>query len=550
MMEDRLAAVFVGAEIEDNLAIRTLAGAVRAAGMPAGFARFNSRDEIPAVVDRVVADGPALVGLSMAFQHRAPEFLALAEALRARGYGGHICAGGHVATVMAGTVLSSCAAVDTALGHEAEDGIVRLLRADGDRGAWGGIPALAWRDEAGVVRCNPPAPVPRDLDVLPLPVRDTPLHRHLGLPFAPLAGSRGCYGSCRFCAICTFHRLRPGPRLRFRTPGHVAREMAGLYHEHGARIFCFHDETMLLPRPAQSLRRLGELADHLRRLGVGRIAVIGKARPDALEPGLLGELRERLGLMRLYVGIENWSANGLLHLGRGVGPEVAVRALEACRATGVYGCYNLLLFEPEATLADVEDNLAGMERFGDVPVNFCRAEAYAGTALWTDLQRAGRLRSDGFATDYTLADPLVERLFQIVRQAFRDRNFSADGLANMAMGFGYERQLLRHFVPGPDPRLDPLLREVDALIVAIGADTRRHLGKALGWVREHPGASAAEASEVTYELASEINFGGVALQERVFELRAEMNGFARTSAAFRENAALGGPAVGSLGGAR
>ncbi|MBI5486348.1 MAG: radical SAM protein [Deltaproteobacteria bacterium] len=548
-MEGRLAAVFVGAEIEDNLAIRTLAGAVRAAGMAAGFVRFNSRDEIPAVVDRVVSDGPALVGLSMAFQHRAPEFLALAEALRARGYGGHICAGGHVATVMAGTVLSSCPAVDTALGHEAEDGIVRLLRATGDRAAWSDIPALAWRDDAGAVRRNAPAPARRDLDALPLPVRDTPLHRHLGLPFAPLAASRGCYGSCRFCAICTFHRLRPGPRLRFRTPGHVAREMAALYHEHGARIFCFHDETMLLPRPAQSLRRLGELADHLRRLGVGRIAVIGKARPDALEPALLGELRERLGLMRLYVGIENWSANGLSHLGRGVTPAIAARALEACRSTGVYGCYNLLLFEPDTTLGDLDDNLAGMERFADVPVNFCRAEAYAGTALWTDLRQSGRLRSDGFATDYTLADPAVERLFQIVRQAFRDRNFSADGLANMTMGFGYERQLLRHFVSGPDPRLEALLREVDAVIVEIGVDTRGHLAKAVGWVREHPVASAAEAAELTFELASEINFGGVRLQERVFELRAEMNRFARTSAAFRESAALGGPAGAFLGGA-
>ena len=170
-MTERPAAVFVGAEIEDNLAIRTLAGAVRAAGMPAGYVRFNSRDEIPATVERILADDPALVGLSMAFQHRAPEFLDLARALRARGYGGHICAGGHVGTVMSAVVLSSCPAVDTTLGHEAEDSIVRLLRALGDRAAWTDVPALAWRDESGKVRANPPAPAPRDLDPLPLPVR-------------------------------------------------------------------------------------------------------------------------------------------------------------------------------------------------------------------------------------------------------------------------------------------------------------------------------------------------------------------------------------------
>jgi radical SAM superfamily enzyme YgiQ (UPF0313 family) len=530
---ERPDAIFVGAELEDNLSIRTLAAAVRAAGRSASTERFDGAADVARVAGRIVAQRPALVGLSMAFQHRAAEFVGLAAALRAQGYRGHICAGGHVPTVMPEEVLAS-GAVDTVLAHEAEEGIVRLLGALGDRAAWPAIPALGWRGDDGALRFNPPAPARRDLDAFPLPVRETPLRKHLGLPFVPLWGSRGCYGSCSFCAISTFHKLRPGPRLRFRSPDSVAAEMATLYHELGARIFCLHDETMLLPRPAQSRERLDALAAGLRARGVGRIAVVGKARPDAIEPGLLGHLRESLGLMRLYVGIENWSPAGLAHLGRGVTAEENARALEACRAEGVYGCYNLLIFEPETTLEDLEDNVRGMGRFPDIPVNFCRAEAYAGTPLWTRLREQGRLRAEGFATDYTLQDPQARLAFRIVREAFRDRNFAADGLANMTMSFGYERQLLRHFLPAGERGLAELVAEVDALILEINGDTRDRLARVLEFVRSPASADAAAVAATTFELATEINLGGAVLQERLIDLRRAMNLLAERSGAWRE----------------
>jgi hypothetical protein len=291
---------------------------------------------------------------------------------------------------------------------------------------------------------------------------------------------------------------------------------------------------MFLPRPAQTLERLDAIAAGLRSRGVGRIAVVGKARPDAIEPGLLGHLRESLGLMRLYVGIENWSAAGLAHLGRGVDAGQNARALEACRAEGVYGCYNLLIFEPETTLEDLADNVRGMERFPDIPVNFCRAEAYAGTPLWTDLKQQGRLRTEGFATDYTLLDPQARLAFRIVREAFRDRNFAADGLANMTMSFGYERQLLLHFLPAGERRLEELVAEVDALILEINGDTRGKLARVVEFVRSPAAADPAAVGSFTFELATETNLGGAALQERLIDLRREMSLLAEQSRAWRE----------------
>jgi hypothetical protein len=155
-----------------------------------------------------------------------------------------------------------------------------------------------------------------------------------------------------------------------------------------------------------------------------------------------------------------------------------------------------------------------------------------------DLQQAGRLRTDGFATDYTIADPRAQRLFKIARQVFRDRNFAPDGLGNVVMSLGYERQLLLHFLPGPDPRADELVHEADELSAAIGRDTRRHLAEAIRFVRtaEHPSATAV--AEFTFELATSVNLSGTPLLERLLDLRQEMTRYAETRSAFGATAAL------------
>jgi len=53
--------------------------------------------------------------------------------------------------------------------------------------------------------------------------------------------------------------------------------------------------------------------------------------------------------VRLYVGVENTSEGGSVHLNRRVDVEQVGRALDACRDAGIFTCYNLLLFEPQAT---------------------------------------------------------------------------------------------------------------------------------------------------------------------------------------------------------
>lgn len=90
---------------------------------------------------------------------------------------------------------------------------------------------IAFRDEEGVPRVNPPRPPIKDLDTLPLPARDLiDMDRYLdtwradnGYSSMTIATSRGCPYGCEWCQD-TVH----GAGFRQRSPESVAAEMKQL----------------------------------------------------------------------------------------------------------------------------------------------------------------------------------------------------------------------------------------------------------------------------------------------------------------------------------
>src|SRR5215213_2401747 len=97
---------FVGADLEENLGIGILAAVAERSGHGAGIVPFNDVTEIERVVTRAMAGDPDVIGLSIQFQHRAPEFLSLSRKLREAGYKGHITCGGQFPTLAFREVLT------------------------------------------------------------------------------------------------------------------------------------------------------------------------------------------------------------------------------------------------------------------------------------------------------------------------------------------------------------------------------------------------------------------------------------------------------------
>jgi len=511
----------VGAECEENLSLRYLAAAARQAGHRPEIVPFNTEDELPTVAKRLLEIDPPFVGLSMAFQHRSREFVELVRALRRGGYRGHICCGGHVPTPAWEEILTWVPEIDTVVRHDGEQTLVELLGALDSPERWPAIHGVCCRDAAGRPVAAPPRRQVDDLDELPFPLRVTPHLEHAGVKFAPLVGSRGCYGDCNYCCINSWHRTSNGKRFRLRSPENLAAEMAYLYHDRDVRIFCFHDDTFFMPRPRDTLKRLGALRAALDRQRVGRVGMVGKCRPDGLDLELLRTAREH-GVFRLYVGVENGSEAGLLHLGRRHDRQSCFRAMELLREAGVFACFNILLFEPECRLEELDETVELLERFSDFPFNFCRTEIYSGSRYERTLREAGRLRGSFLGYSYEIAEPRAELAYRLMSVCFRGRNFSVNGVANVNTGMGYEAAVVRHFYGALG---EPLAREADALIEEINRDTVKRLRELLRFAAECDVDDSAAACDFAEELATAINFRDLELGTRQRDLRQRIKSF-------------------------
>lgn len=440
--------LLVGPEREENLSLRYLSASLLAAGHDATIAAFDSLEDLPKVVKQV--RGVDAVGLSLCFQVRAREFLSLAAALRLFAPRVKIVVGGHYATCAAEDLLAHHPDLNVIVLHEGERTLVELANTSFDQTEFPNIAGLAYRDGNGVRR-SAPRPKLAELDTLPFPDRRGAIRTHAGVPTAYLMGSRGCYSSCDYCCIATLHRVAPGPKFRQRSVENVADEMAALYHDRGVRHFVFHDDNFLVHSISHNHQRLDAFTAAFASRGMGRIGFTIKCRPSEVERSVFEKLA-RMGLLRVFLGIESGSARGLVSIGRhgsGRGREADLAegeaALRLCHELGISIQYTLMCFHPDATAATVRDDLAFFRRHIHHALNFCRVESYAGTPLEARLRAEGRGRGDYLARTYTISDPAIERASQLATRIFRRRCWANDSLMELTIGLDHLAGVLTHF---------------------------------------------------------------------------------------------------------
>ena len=501
--------LLVGAELEENLALRYLGASLRRAGHTPRYASFDGADQTAAVVAEALRSEPGLVGLSSTFQFRAKQFGELAQALRAAGVRAPIVIGGHFPTFAYREMLEAYPAIDAVARHEGEATIVELA----ERRPFASIKGLAFRGEDGVV-VNDARPLAEDLDALPMPDRFGDPQLHLGIPTAFLVGTRGCYGHCTFCCIHAYLDSAGGPKYRMRSPENVADEMAQLRRDRGVRMFVFHDDDFFTRDHVRDLARATALRDALRARDVKDVAIVVKARPDDVDPKVFDVL-EDIGLLRVYLGIESGSTRGLKVLGRGVDMKDNRRALAFLRSRDVYTCFNMLVFDPESTVSSLRESFEFLREVPTVPMNFCRTEIYVGTPLMTKLEREGRLIGDVFGWDYVIRDPRAERAFRIFAKAFLDRNFRCDGLMNTTLGLGYHLHLLRHFYPRA--MSTELRRLADDTTRRVNLDSVSRMLAILDFAESHVADDPAALEDFVADATEEANVAAQRLEAQVRE---------------------------------
>ena len=425
----------IGPNFEENLSLRYLASSLRQAGHCPNLIQFNT----PQDTERAArsARGLPLVGLSLSFQVRAREFFALACRLKRESPDMVIVAGGHFASCAADEILRDNPDIDAIVAHEGERAIVELAQTCSTRPVnFDRILGLVYRRSDGSIVRSPPRPVECNLDGLPEPDRSGPTPLCAGIPTAYMLGSRGCVGSCTYCCVTTLHRLAPGPAFRQRSPERIAEEMSHLYRDKGVRHFVFHDDNFLTPSTSANHRRIDALHHALVCRGVKNLAFTIKCRPCDLDQTVLAKLR-KLGLIRVFLGIETATSEGLGCLGRGHTLDQGERALSLCDDLGISGQFNMLMFHPASTVSTIRSDLAFMRRHRQHPINFGRAEIYAGTPLERRMIDEGRTVGDYLGRSYTLADPVADLAWGLAARVFHDRCWSTASLMQMAIGLDH-----------------------------------------------------------------------------------------------------------------
>jgi anaerobic magnesium-protoporphyrin IX monomethyl ester cyclase len=479
-MNARARVLLVGPQEQENLALGYLGGALETAGHEVHVVGFANRDDGPGVLRAASRQVPDLVGLSMAFQHTIGDFAWLVEALRQAGYRGHLTCGGLVPTFWYQELLADLPGLDTVVRHDGERTLVAMADCLARQQTPCELVGVVWRGPTGIV-VGPIRPPEGHLDRLPWPRRDRVPFSVTGVRTAFMLGSRGCYADCAYCAIGAYVRSSGGARYRLRTPEAMAEEMAFLYRDRGVRAYFLQDDLFVLPHESRALERMQRLRSALDANGVGAVALWVKSRPESLTPKVLEQAKE-LGVVHLFLGIENASDTRLRYLGRSHRAADCRRALELCRQYGIGPSFNLMLFDPESTLDDVGCNLTFAEENLDLPWNVCRTEVYAGTRIFQELRQQGRLQGDYRSHGYRMRDARSEVMFRILRVSLHERALSRDSLLNRLITLAVSWQMLER-VFSPDAVGD-LGVEVGKVMIAAHQDTLVQLRQTLDFVRD------------------------------------------------------------------
>lgn len=458
--------LLAGPDYEENLSLRYLSGSLVSAWHDPILASFNSSADLISVTAE--AQGADIVGLSVCFQSRAKEFLHLAQLIKSRDPRKLIVAGGHYASCAAEPLLANHPEIDIIVIHEGERTLVEIADAMPHlEGRLPQIPGIAYRD-GSQVRFTPSRTTLDDLDALPLPDRRGPIHTIAGVPTSYLMGSRGCYGHCAYCCITTLHQLAPGKHFRQRNVERIADEMSVLYRERGTRQFIFHDDNFLVPSEAFNHARISAFEKALKKRDVENIALVIKCRPADANRKVLRRLKE-LGLVRVFLGVESATELGLSSLERIQSVEDSERALETCSDLDISAQFTLMIFHPDATLDSLRSDAAFMRRFAGNPLNFCRAEIYAGTPLEKRMIAQGRARGNYLAREYSLSDPVADRAWNFSLNLFYTRCWGTGSLMQRTIGLDHTAAVRKRFDHRPKAAL--LCQRVGRWVRSVNLDT-------------------------------------------------------------------------------
>jgi hypothetical protein len=292
------------------------------------------------------------------------------------------------------------------------------------------------------------------------------------------------------------------------------------------------------------LERIDALERALRSKGVRHIGLALKCRPGDVDRQVFRRLRA-MGLLRVFLGIESGTSEGLASIGRRQTVAEQHRALGICEELEISTQYTIILFHPEATPATMLADLAFVRRHLAHPLSFCRAEIYSGTPLEQRMISAGRACGGYLARTYRYTEPKTARVWAMGTDLLRPRCWSQTHLLGQVVRLDHLATVFRDFYDGRD--VDALAADFFALELEINRDTVGLLEELIRACDQYPDAGSPELQARIAEISARERTSRDRFQQRLCDLREALHARAFELVGLPRPGAVGRPVGRGLG---
>lgn len=353
----------------------------------------------------LIYTNPAVIGVSMLDQTKK-KGLDLIRLLRKSGYGGKIVAGGYFPTFHADPLLNNFPEIDVIVRGEGEQTLLELMnhhiaKEPQDKQQINGISYL----HHGQVKHNPPRPLIRNLDDLPLVDRKYALKVLKKKGHLRVSASRGCWGNCSFCDINSFYTQSPGRKWRSRSMIHFVEELKQLKQQTGADYFILNDDNFMT-RGNHNRRRAMELNTELKKRDLFlKFELMG--RVDSMDRYALKALKDA-GLQRMFLGVESFDQAHLQRFNKGTTVRQNLKAIILLKKLKIDCIISVILADAFTRLSDLIKQYVLLfwisrrffnSRDSKISINE-KLEIYRGSALYHQYKKQDLLTDDNWFTGY------------------------------------------------------------------------------------------------------------------------------------------------------
>ncbi|MBI5534267.1 MAG: cobalamin B12-binding domain-containing protein [Deltaproteobacteria bacterium] len=324
-------------------------------------------DEVERTIARLDAD---LFGMSSFTANRRGVGL-VAKCIRAHHPSARIVVGGPHATALARETLSHHPEIDAVAIGEGEETLREVVERIGQGASLQGIAGLAWRS-ADQVEVGAPRARIAELDTLASP--HGPFSPHL------LMTSRGCPGSCSYCAKNAVW----GKQWRAHSPAWVLSSLQHAAAHLPVKMLMIKDDTFTADR-----KRALEICRTMRERKLGLLWSCD-TRADVLTEELVREMR-LAGCQRISLGVESGSPSILKNIGKNITPDKVQAATKMARDVGLQVRWFMMLGNRGETAHTLRESLDFIRKGQPDQFIFACLSVYPGTRDFESLAKQGAL---------------------------------------------------------------------------------------------------------------------------------------------------------------